>query len=621
MPRPNPAPEDHFPVHAHQLVLSDRMPVAIPPTAHNRVGPRFESWRCQTAHAPLLDAAMVASSRAPTQKDLQGAAEGVDAVLACKVVTCRRRVLASWHSLRFPRFSDCLGISMNLDGSDWLRCTGCAALLVFLGGGCSGASEDGPAPVPIEQTIQPLCAAPPLCNPTLQSPVDPTLIVPRSTHAAILDTNFQLAAVLQQLINQTGVAPETPTELYRRLWDTYNSPAGARFTEAFAPHCTSITKGDLPLDCPRTGDSSNAVAGVPSHFFPIALVNRFDLAPTSGANCGEYRIVYWSGGSSNTGTIIFEAQLPNPNPTCGIEACRPVVDFWRSLAGLSETVLGDKLRSFYFTGLPGFRPVIHVQNYGLAISPEPTGGQIRVNTISSGPWQLREMQLGLGPVTGGNRLFFAPVTDKNNPFGGLFNVNSPLSSAGGFQLLFVSTGQVSSLAQNNLNNISMNFGDLKPKYFSFQSTSQNVGAAPDDYLVNLPAGANNAFTQSIVAALPAGSALNADNIVERATTQSCAGCHQISNGRALGGGLIWPSSGADGFGFVHIGPGGGQSQALRCVFLPHRQSVLSGFAQSCGTLPPEIVPSDCPIPTAGSAARSGLTESTSSTLGGGSSVN
>ena len=27
-------------------------------------------------------------------------------------------------------------------------------------------------------------------------------------------------------------------------------------------------------------------------FFPVALFNRFDLAPEDGAHCGEYRIVY-----------------------------------------------------------------------------------------------------------------------------------------------------------------------------------------------------------------------------------------------------------------------------------------------------------------------------------------
>ena len=70
----------------------------------------------------------------------------------------------------------------------------------------------------------------------------------------------------------------------------------------------------------------------------------------------------------------------------------------------------------------------------------------------------------------------------------------------------------------------------------------------------------------------------------RALTQSCAGCHQLSNNALLGGldasgGLLtWPASA----GFVHAVEDGTRSPALNNVFLPKRKAVLEQFlADTC----------------------------------------
>lgn len=486
-----------------------------------------------------------------------------------------------------------------------------------------------PGPIAIDPGPIDLPCIDSACDPSLAAAVEPSLVVLRSSgHAALLDARFNLNAVLQQLLTQAGTVGETPTELLRRLWDPYNNLTNAHFTESFAPHCGSTLNG-YPLDCPRTGDGAlaNPAQGItPANFVPVALFNRFDLAPLDGSNCGEYRIVYWTQGTPNTGTVIFEAQMPNPHPECGIEACRPIAEFWNGLAGLSEKALGAQLSSFYFNGLPGFQPAIELNNYGLGAkggSYGTSGGQVRVNTISDGPWQLRENHLALGTNnTKGatQRLFFQPVADSNNPFGDLFNVASSQPNAGSFQSDFPAN-QVPTLASGDVNLISMSTSGV---HNAGQSTSQNGGSTPDDYLQNFSLATGNPFLTAINGAIPTGSGLTAQDMVERATTQSCAGCHQISNGRPLGAGMTWPSSGTPSFGiFVHVGPAGDISEALRCVFLPHRQSVLSGFLQNCGSNPAEIIPAGCGSSGVGKSATLPATTSTGSksTLGGGSGVN
>jgi hypothetical protein len=77
-----------------------------------------------------------------------------------------------------------------------------------------------------------------------------------------------------------------------------------------------------------------------------------------------------------------------------------------------------------------------------------------------------------------------------------------------------------------------------------------------------------------------GSSLTTSNLLDRATTQTCAGCHDVSSNADLGGGLFWPPSN----GFTHVDERGTLSPALTDVFLPHRAAVLERFINDrCGT--------------------------------------
>jgi hypothetical protein len=86
-----------------------------------------------------------------------------------------------------------------------------------------------------------------------------------------------------------------------------------------------------------------------------------------------------------------------------------------------------------------------------------------------------------------------------------------------------------------------------------------------------------------------------DNVLDRATTQTCAGCHLFSGGQALGGGKTWPSS----LGFVQIDEASNLSPALTGTFLPRRKAVLEKFINDRCTgvaagAPPNALPAAAP---------------------------
>src|SRR6185503_3424597 len=87
-----------------------------------------------------------------------------------------------------------------------------------------------------------------------------------------------------------------------------------------------------------------------------------------------------------------------------------------------------------------------------------------------------------------------------------------------------------------------------PAFDAGESTSQGIA---NNYAAQLESGGpGNAFALAIedkLAQIGRLSDLSAKNVADRATALSCAGCHQISNGKDLGAGMIWPKS----LGFVH----------------------------------------------------------------------
>jgi len=392
---------------------------------------------------------------------------------------------------------------------------------------------------------------------------------------------FGLKRVLTQLANQLNAKnPAHPTsarELFARMWDSQNTPANAVYSDG--PKCTGILNG-FPSECRLAeGEQARAPDEAMSNYIPIALVNRFDLHDKNFNNCGEYRIIYAVKNVQGRNFIAFESQITNPVKT-DRKMCLPIVNFWKQLTiENSTTARAQLLADFYLKGLPSsgsfqaINPVVDIANLS------GSTGQIRTNEFMGSSWLLKEFKV----VVENNLSFFKPVSLKENPFGQLFNDLSPDAFSTQFRTQFV----------NNMG--SLITSDLATTRLTVENDAHNSGQAhvsgdtsDDDYLNwanrNQGTSAFKAAIQTKTVAL--GSSLTADQVINRATAASCAGCHNpqmfnLTSDSSVGPNQSWPES----LGFTHISEfavGGAFpiSPALQEVFLPSRKSGMESYLKS-----------------------------------------
>ncbi|WP_224247509.1 hypothetical protein [Hyalangium gracile] len=486
--------------------------------------------------------------------------------------------------------------------SVWLAaCT--STLVAAMTAGCGAVELAEPEVAPaVEPLLEPVAqealnperrgiGAEPL--PERQGPSAQAVTVDARRSLAVTDqailSQFTFQEVMDQLVAQAGIPGLTRLQLFQQWWDTQRPAPGL----GLGPHCTDAGIANMngfPYACPRAEGNQATVDPFinptgPNSYMPIGLFNRFDLAPTNGANCGEYRILFARRGGVTDGArnlIIFEAVLPNPSPSRGLHGCRLVANFWANLSANNDvSARAAALKSFYFTGLSGFMPVVHIDNYGNRAS---NTGQVRTNQFMEFNWLLREFKVKKTCGTACT-LQFIPITVKTNPGGSLFSPGSTHALAAEFQATAF-PGQVPALAVNNVNTFNMTLAD---KFNAGESDSQEGPTSDANYSDFFGTGPSTLRT-NIQAKIPTSSGLTPDHIVARAKALSCAGCHQLSNGAALGGGITWPNS----LGFVHVresspeaSPEGGTrfvvSPALTSTFLPHRKAVLEHFVNTaCG---------------------------------------
>lgn len=458
-----------------------------------------------------------------------------------------------------------------------------------------------PAPSPFPFPFPQLCLLPPATAPASIDPHRSLFVHDRATLDAGPD--FSLRRTLTQIATQ--VLPSVPgtsaVTIFRQFWDTQGPAPGL---VPASPHCSDNggTVNDYPIQCPRVerleANGTPAQINARMDQYPVlALVNRLDLAHQGWRNCGEFRIIYGKGGAGfQKNLIIFEAVLPNPKPGCR-EGCVPVAEFWKSLSSIANPLIrAQRLEAFYYNGLPGFRPVVHVDHYsatGVTGGYGSSGsGQIRTNQFLQAPWTLKEFKTVVDCASSPCTFNLVPIMVKVNPFPQLWNDLNPHVNGPDFRADTVA--QLGHLSSGNLMSIGYSV-DLKND--DGESISQG---ASDNYRTHMNAG-SGVFTAAL-----GGGPLTANQIANRALTQSCHGCHQpagfgLSAPGSIGpvttpAGVVppvidrWP----DALNFVHVdtpvqvrpelvppavyGAGLGQrlSPALMDFFLPDRRNFLIG---------------------------------------------
>lgn len=451
---------------------------------------------------------------------------------------------------------------------------------------------------------------------TAAADIDPHRSLFVHDRATLDGADFSLNRTMGQLASQvSAVVPgTTATSIFRQLWDTQNPAPGV---VGGSPHCTDNagTVNGYPNQCrPAPGEGAEAqgtdvqVQARMDAYRPLSLVNRMDLAHEGWRNCGEFRIIYGKPESSiQRNLVIFEAVLPNPKPGCR-EGCLQVAEFWKSLSTISDpAVRAKRLSEFYYNGLPGFRPVVHVDHYSIKGTSSgyssSGGGQIRTNQFLAFPWMLKEFKTVIDCGSRPCKFDLVPVAVKVNPYGELWNEDIA-NAAGPFQARAAAFESQVLLQAGALSNAGlMKIGySVDAVFDASQSFSMPNGPTfIDDYRGQVNAAAANTFRTNLDAA--AGThGLTREQLVNRATTQSCGGCHMPGNfgltaPNSIGsvttptGGTTtsWPDVAPNAF--VHVntpvtnppelaspifGTGAGQqlSTALLDFFLPDRKNFL-----------------------------------------------
>ncbi|MBK9036740.1 MAG: hypothetical protein IPL61_36740 [Myxococcales bacterium] len=438
--------------------------------------------------------------------------------------------------------------------------------------GCVDREPFDPIEPPIEPPIDPPVDPPPVVTCPV-SGTAPSRSLAITEPAAL--ARFGFGRVLDRLRSTGGTAgTQTSLALYQAWLRTFGaSPAAGDCDDA------SIDPEGYGLRCPRGPELALASVdplgpGAPVRFVPVGLFNRFDLAPADGRHCGEYRIVFALASEPGAriggrGFVIFEAALPNPTPAAGADACLPVARFWQALsAELDPAVRAARLEQFYFTGdaVPGFPAVVDARHYGLAAGAAASfgAGQIRTNLfVDDIEWDLREFKLRRrcgDPAT--CQLAVEQVTVKANPAEALFAGTH--AGAAAFTTAFVA--QLPGLVGADPATLALDVPDVAN---TFESVS-TPGTANVRYATRASVTLRAELQRGL---LTLAAPLTTSQVLARATTQTCAGCHELSSRVDLGAGVAWPASN----GFTHVDERGQLSPALTEVFLPHRRAVLERF--------------------------------------------
>lgn len=398
--------------------------------------------------------------------------------------------------------------------------------------------------------------------------VHPRRSLIETSEAALAGLN--MAAILERAALSADKLPEAEFT-FTRLLDSFTTSDQAAL--AGGSHCDDeLVDGQpglngYPLLCPR---AEAGQVGQMDSWFPVAYVNRFDLAATDGSDCGEQRIIMASN-AQDRAFLIFEARIPNPEPQCGLAACQPVAEFWAELGEIDDAgARGALLRQAFIDGHPdleaaGFEPFMSGVNMSFG------SGQIRSNSFDENPWTLRQFEF----VDDGGLLGAMQVPVSDNSFAPVWNDLDPHPA--GLACRASILANLDGLLTEDLAAMGLDLADI----CDAAESADDKHVAYADELIS----GSGDFEQAIAAKLDElGSDITPVQLANRATFASnCMGCHESATNMDLGGGLVGPAS----TGFAHVSEIEQQScdgepcfmisPALEQELLPARASVLQDF--------------------------------------------
>ena len=394
------------------------------------------------------------------------------------------------------------------------------------------------------------------------TPSPPELILDPERSFVVVDTplieGFTFKRVMNAITAGTNVSGE---ELFRQWWSTQAEPQCHELLNGYARRCPT-TEGRLAVEPYR-----------PEDFRPIGVINRFDQA--GDTQCGQYRIIFASRDVMDKEAfhLIFEGELPNPRPDLGLAACRPVAQFWADLTGIESGVeRRERLERFFFEGLEGFEPVVHPDHYHQH--------QAGIRTLQLTMPEMFPHFFQFRVVRENGTLLVRPDVLEDQPAASLFDATLDDERGRRFREVFLANVETLAIRDANLY-----FMRIPPEFLlpdprpEPQSPAFALGA---QFVESSRTPEGRAYEQQIADALRRiGSTLTPAQVVTRAETLSCTGCH--FTGTSVGEGVEFPSAmdGAQHVSEDAINGGTPQkyaiSPAMRDVFVPHRVKILRDF--------------------------------------------
>ncbi|HWS71076.1 MAG TPA: hypothetical protein VN605_03135, partial [Thermoanaerobaculia bacterium] len=410
-------------------------------------------------------------------------------------------------------------------------------------------------------------------------------------HASLAETDervlapFTLERVMAHLVATADVRT-TPRDLWRQWWETQS---GARNAKMRGPHCDDekmsngvASRNGFEIVCPAQESflaSIDPFDPVSRHgFIPIGIFNRFDLTPTDGSNCGEYRMIFAKRSGvfdvNDRALAIFEAVMPNPHRELGVEGCRPLAQFFarQTELELDEAARSKNWERFFFDGIGEFPAALDAANF------TKNGGRVRTNQfmfktpdglVLSQNWRMYQFSLVRRCDAGGCDLVMQPALLSHTPMPSL--LNDPSLRGQRFRIELAAL--LPHLAVEDAN-----------AFYLDNSSEFDAGqiSTVDDF-VRLNE-TSIAFLRTELARI--GSPLTPEQAARRLNVLTCGGCHLTAGALGpfadIGYGEAWPQISQA---FVQVSESSfnrsgfryGMSNALETKFVPHRVAVLEAF--------------------------------------------